>query len=120
MQKVRGSNPCADIFLFLLSSSSFSSPLFFCSSSPRFPSPFFSADPYPCADIFGFVVWVVVLALWGVGVLVLGFCGRGGLCFGGLAVLFGFSCGLGFVVAMAWCLVLVLGVVFWWWRRARV
>ena len=40
--------------------------------------------------------------------------------FGGLAVSFGFSCGLGFVVAMAWCLVLVLGVVFWWWRRARV
>ena len=45
------------------------------------------------------------------GVLVLGFCGRGGLCFGGSAVLFGFSCGLGFVVAMAWCLVLV----FWVW-----
>ena len=44
----------------------------------------------------------------------------GFLCFGGLAVSFGLSCGLGFVVAMAWCLVLVLGVVFWWWRRARV
>ena len=99
------------IFFFSLSSFSFSSPLFFCPSFPLFPSPFFSADPNPCADIFGFVVWVVVLTLWGVGVLVLGCCGRGGLCFGGLAVLFGFSCGLGFVVAMAWCLVLV----FWVW-----
>ena len=35
----------------------------------------------------------------------LGFCGRGVLCVGGLAVLFGFSCGLGFVVRMlgVWC-----------------
>ena len=33
------------------------------------------------------------------------------MCFGGLAVSFGLSCGLGFVVAMAWCLVLV----FWVW-----
>ena len=40
----------------------------------------------------------------------MGFCGREGLCFGGSAVLFGFSCGLGFVVAMAWFVVLVLGV----------
>lgn len=68
--------------------------------------------------IFLVLVWVVVLALWGRGLLVGILWSWGALCFGGLAVSFGFSCGLGFVVAMAWCVVLVLGVVFWWWRRA--
>ena len=42
------------IFFFSLFSSPFSSPLFFFLSS--FSSPFFSADPNPCADIFGFGV----------------------------------------------------------------
>ena len=70
--------------------------------------------------IFLVLVWVVVLALWGRGLLVGILWSWGALCFGGLAVTFGFSSGLGFVVAMAWCVVLVLGVVFWWWRRARV
>ena len=80
----------------------------------------FFPDPNPCADIFGFVVWVVVLALWGVGVLVLG------LVVVGSFALEGWRCCLGLVAGWVCCgdgLVFgvgVLGAVFWWWRRARV
>ena len=58
------------IFFFSLFSSSFSSPLFFFPVLSSFSSPFFSADPNPCADIFGFGVggcFCAVEVCWVVG-----------------------------------------------------
>ena len=80
---VRGSNPCADIFLFSPSSLPF--PFLFSSPplSPLFLS-FFSADPNPCADIFVFV---------GVGFV-------GGWVWLGLVV--GFVVGVGFLLGFVW------------------
>ena len=107
------------IFSFLFSP--LPSPLLFSSSFLLFPLPSsLLIREGTRVLIFLVLMWVVVLALWGRGLLVGILWSWGALCFGGLAVSFGFSCGLGFVVAMAWCVVLVLGVVFWWWRRARV
>ena len=81
------------IFFFSLLFSSFLFPPFFLFPFPLFPS-LFSADPNPCADIFGF-------------------CG-GGFCGGGWVLLCGLVFGLGLggvlVVVACVCVGCVLGV----------